>query len=124
MKSLLAIVPVLGSLASIALGMVGFVRPKFFMGVTGLQPASPLGNLEMRAIFGGCLTTLGAVCLITAAPAAYLLAGLLWLASATVKLVFMRLDKVPLQDLLMGLAGDLPVGLAMLSGFWIYASAP
>ena len=30
----------------------------------------------------------------------------------------MRLDKVPLRTLLTGLAGDLPIGLAMLSGFW------
>jgi len=34
----------------------------------------------------------------------------------------MRLDKVALGTLLPGLAGDLPIGLAMLSGFWIYGA--
>jgi len=118
MSTLVGALPALGSIASIILGIVGLVRPTFFMNVTGLQPSSPLGKLEMRAIFGGCLTTLGTVTLITAAPAAYLLAGLLWLSSATVKLLLMRLDKVPLRAMLTGLAGDLPIGLAMLSGCW------
>ncbi|HPD46473.1 MAG TPA: hypothetical protein P5279_07400 [Anaerohalosphaeraceae bacterium] len=118
MSTLLSILPLLGSLASIVLGLIGLIRPAFFMRVTDLQPTSPKGKLEMRAIFGGCLIALGLVCLVTAAPAAYLLAGLLWLSSATVKLALMRLDKVPLRTLLTGLAGDLPIGLAMLSGFW------
>ncbi len=119
MNTYLAVAPVLGSVLTMVLGLVGLSKPAFFMRICGFAPPSSLGTLEIRAIFGGCLLTLGAVCLLTAAPAAYLTAGLLWLASASVKLVFMRIDKVPLRALLAGLAGDLPVGLLMLSGFWI-----
>jgi len=122
MSPLLTVAPILGSIATITLGIVGLVRPGFFMGVCGLEPSSHRGKLEMRAIFGGCLITLGAVCLITAAPAAYLMAGALWLASAAVKLMLMRFDKVSFWALLPGLAGDLPIGLSMLSGFWVYGA--
>ncbi|MBE0537094.1 MAG: hypothetical protein IH624_15645 [Phycisphaerae bacterium] len=116
----LTLAPVSGSIACMILGVVGLLRPKFFMSVCGLKPSTPMGTLEMRAVFGGCLFTLGAVCLITAAPAAYLTAGLLWLTSAAVKLMLMRFDDVPFGALLAGLAGDLPLGLLMLSGYWIY----
>ena len=68
MSTLLSILPLLGSLASIVLGLIGLIRPAFFMRVTDLQPTSPKGKLEMRAIFGGCLIALGLVCLVTAAP--------------------------------------------------------
>jgi len=119
MQGILHALPIMGSVITMVLGGIGLVRPEFFLRICGLQPRTNMGTLEIRAVFGGCLITLGVVCLVSGAPFAYLLAGLLWLTSGGVKLTLMRVDKVSLRSMLLGLAGDIPLGVFMLSGYWV-----
>lgn len=114
----LQVAPIVGSSLCMGLGLVGLFRPSVFMRMCSLKPSGPAGTLEIRAIFGGCLIALGAVTLATASALVYLTAAILWFSSAIVKIVFMLIDKATFISLIPGLAGDIPLGLLMLAGWF------
>lgn len=117
------IIPVVGSLLSIGLGVFGLLKPKALAESTGIQPINALGVMELRALFGGVMLVLGLCALIGRQPVIYLVTGLAFIGGAIVKLISLSIDRPPVSKALPGILFDLLVGLALFSGYF-FSSVP
>jgi hypothetical protein len=112
------IVPIIGSILTIGLGVFGLLKPKTLGAATGIQPINASGVMELRALFGGVLLVLGLCALIARQPDIYLVTGLAFVGASIVKLISLSVDRPPVSQVLPGILFDLIVGLALSSGFF------
>lgn len=112
------IVPIIGSILTIGLGVFGLLKPTAMGAATGIAPVNELGVMELRALFGGILLVLGMCALIGRQPVIYLVTGLAFVGASTVKLVSLSIDRPPVSQALPGILFDLLVGLAIFSGYF------
>ncbi len=86
------ILKIISCIGTVATGLLATLRPSVVPGFTGLETTGPRGVTEIRSIFGGLFIGLGAFPLIVAAPVAFQMLGVMYLAIAVVRLVSMVLD--------------------------------
>ena len=117
MDTVFAIAPLVGAALSLALGIVGLLRPQIIATGAGVLVEGPHGLSELRALLGGILFSLGMVCLITREPAAFLAAAAAWLGAAVAKLISLALDRPDPGKVVPGLVLDALIGFALLAGY-------
>jgi hypothetical protein len=100
-----------------ALGIAVAIKPDA-IGRVGVTATTPLGRTELRAVFGGMFIAMGAVCLITGHPYAYLAAGCMWLGDAFVRVFALFADRPRLTEGLTVLGLGVLMGALLISGFW------
>ena len=116
----LAQVPsVFGVLAVLVVGAGVVFRPEA-LEVVGVSAVTPLGRTEVRAVFGGMFVAMGAVCLVTRHPYAFLTVGALWLGDAAVRVFAILVDRPKPAEALAVLAVGTIVGALIVSGFWAW----
>jgi hypothetical protein len=108
----------LGSALSVLAGGIGLFRPDKVAAILGIDRADLLSIVELRAVFGGMLTTLGISCIVLRQPQVYLVAGLAYVALAFVKVIALVVDKPLPGKVVPGLVVDASIGLLLVAGFW------
>jgi hypothetical protein len=109
----------IAALAVLVLGVIVAVKPDAVERV-GVRAVTPLGRTELRAVFGGMFVAMGAACLVTANPYAYLTAGAMWLGDAFVRVFAIFADRPKPAEGLAVLATGAAIGALLLSGFWTH----
>lgn len=85
------------ALLTIGLGLFGFLAPRYTLGALDLrQGDTAMGLSEMRASVGGLFVAVGAVCLITGAPAAYLMLGVVYAGAGLGRALSLIVDRPPM----------------------------
>lgn len=110
---------VIGALVVFTFGVIAAIKPHVLEKI-GVTASTALGRTEVRAVFGGMLAAMGAACLITQHPYAYLTAGTIWLGDALVRVFALFADCPRLAEGLSVLAVGTLLGAALLSGFWTW----
>ncbi len=105
------------AVAVLVLGVIVALKPTA-LEIVGVTAATPVGRTEIRAVFGGMFMAMGAVCLITQHPYAYLTSGALWLGDAFVRALALLVDRPRLAEGLAVLVTGLVIGGLLMSGFW------
>jgi hypothetical protein len=75
-----------GALVTLALGLLGLVRPRAAARLVDLEPRGRLGGSELRATYGGLFAALGLFALATRDEVAFTLVGAAWLGAAAARL--------------------------------------
>lgn len=80
------------ALFSIALGLIGWLAPRYTMGAVQLSELGPMGPSEIRAASGALFVGLGVGALVLGTPAAYAMIGFAWGFAAIGRLTSIVLD--------------------------------
>ncbi|NPV78064.1 MAG: DUF4345 family protein [Anaerolineae bacterium] len=91
--NILLILKILCALATIAVGLISFLRPRSIKGFTGLEAPGPRGIAEVRAVLGGLFIGLGLAPFLLPVPAVYQALGIAYLAIAVARTVSLFLDR-------------------------------
>ncbi len=83
----------LGALATLALGVLGLLRPQVAAELVGVIPRGRLGTSEIRATYGGLFAALGAFVLVAQDSVAFIMLGAAWLGTALGRLLSVVLDE-------------------------------
>jgi hypothetical protein len=81
-----------GAVVTLALGLLGLVRPDLAARFTSVEPVGLVGRSEVRATYGGLFFALGAAALWSADPLACRVVGLAWAGAAAGRLLSAWLD--------------------------------
>ncbi len=84
---MLEMLPLIGAVITIGLGLVGFVLPNAAATMVGIDAPSGLARSEIRATYGGLFIGLGACCLWFQSPEMFLVVGSGWCAAALARCV-------------------------------------
>lgn len=112
--SLLEILKLAIALATIATGLISFVRPRSVTGFTGLEPRGPRGISEIRAVLGGLFVGAGLAPLIYAVPEVYRTLGLVYLAIGIARTFSIVYDRSTERSNLISLAVEIVFGVLLL----------
>jgi hypothetical protein len=74
--SLIQLLKITSALATIGIGIMSFLRPRYVLSVTGLKSPGARGISEIRAILGGMFIALGLAPLLLNDPIAYQMLGI------------------------------------------------
>ena len=107
--------PVVGALATCALGLLGLLAPNVAAAFTSLRPEGLLGRSEIRATYGGLFLALGAGALVLRSPEVFLMLGLAWLGAAAGRLVSVVVDRSTEVKNFGGIAFEGAIGLLFLA---------
>lgn len=118
--NLAMIIPIIGSVLTLCLGLVGLAKPNVLAIPSGLQAMNELGTMELRALFGGVFTVLGLSAIVFRQPEVFLVAGLVLIGAAVVKIISLTRHRLLAKLAAPGIAFDLFVGMAVASGYCIY----
>ena len=89
------------ALLTIALGLFGFLAPRYTAEALDLQTVgSTMGFSELRASAGGLFVAVGLTCLMTGAPWAYGMLGVAYAGAACGRLVSIVVDGPPMPKAL------------------------
>ena len=84
------------ALASVGLGAIGWLAPRYTMGVLDLETTtSTMGVSEIRAASGALFIGLGLGALFIGSPAAYAMVGFAWGGAAIGRMTSLALDEAP-----------------------------
>lgn len=84
------------ALASIGLGAVGWLAPRYTMGVLDLSTAgSTMGVSEIRAASGALFIGLGLGAIVLGTPTAYAMVGFAWAGAAIGRITSIAIDDAP-----------------------------
>ena len=81
------ILPLIGAVITMGLGLLGFMAPGFVAGMVAIEAESGLARSEVRATYGGFFLGLGGSCLWFQSPAMYLVVGIAWCLAAVARLI-------------------------------------
>jgi hypothetical protein len=109
----LMILKIVAALATVATGLLAFVKPSAAYGFTGLNALGVRGVSEIRAIFGGLFIGLGIAPLILGADA-YLMLGIGYLAIAATRALSIVYDKSYAQSNLISLGIEIVLGVILV----------
>ena len=84
------------ALASVGLGAIGWLAPRYTMGVLDLQPnGSTMGTSATRAASGALFIGLGLGAIALGTPSAYAMVGFAWAGAAIGRITSLALDDAP-----------------------------
>ena len=109
----LTILKIIAALATVATGLLAFIKPSAAYGFTGLNANGVRGVSEMRAIFGGLFIGLGVAPLFLGAIA-YQMLGIAYLAIAVARLIPIVVDKSYAQSNLISLGIEIVLGIILV----------
>ena len=112
--SILSIVKIVFAIATIAIGLLAFVRPASVTRLTGLVMPGPRAVSEVRASLGGLFIGLGVAPLIYPIPAAYHVLGLGYAAAGAARLFSIIVDKSTERTNLIFLASEIVFAVVLL----------
>ena len=93
---MIELINILLALTSIALGAIGWLAPRYTMGVLDLSATgSTMGVSEIRAASGALFIGLGLGALVLGTPAAYAMVGFAWAGAAIGRITSIFLDEAP-----------------------------
>ena len=81
------ILPLIGAVITIGLGLVGFMLPNVAASMVGIEAANGLARSEVRATYGGFFLGLGGSCLWFQSPAMYFVVGIAWCLAAVARFI-------------------------------------
>jgi len=113
MTQILALV---GAGLTVALGMLGLVRPEVAADLVGVVPEGSLGRSEIRATYGGLFLGLGGACLWLRSPEAYLVVALAWLSAAAARLVAIAIERNVSKENAVGVVVEAGIGGLLMAG--------
>lgn len=108
-----------GSAITLALGLLGLLRPEAAARFTSLQPVGRIGRSEIRATYGGFFVALGACGLLWREPTAWTVVGLAWLGAALGRTLSVPLDASGEAKNLGGIVFEGLIGVALLAPHWL-----
>jgi hypothetical protein len=111
---ILQILKIVAALATVATGCISLVRPRSIRGFTGLEAAGPRGITEIRAVLGGLFIGLGLAPFLLAAPQAYQVLGIAYLAIGAVRAVSMVFDRSVMSSNTVSLAVEIVFGILLV----------
>jgi hypothetical protein len=107
------VLKVIAAVATIATGVLAFVKPSAAYGFTGLNASGVRGVSEFRSIFGGLFIALGAAPLFMGSVA-YQMLGVGYLAIAAARSFSIVYDKSYAQSNLISLVIECVLGLILI----------
>jgi hypothetical protein len=107
-----------GAVLTVAFGLFGALAPRRAAAFVSIVPQGGLGLAEVRATYGGLFLALGAACLYTQSPQAYLTAGAAWLGAALLRTLSLLLERIRSLRGVGGVVIEMAVGLLLLRGAW------
>lgn len=105
-----------GALLSVALGLLGLLRPEAAAKLVSISALGPVGRSEIRATYGGLFIGLGLACLLVPQPAAWLTAGSAWAGAALARTMSMLIDGSRDPKNMGGIALEGAIAALLLSG--------
>ncbi len=105
-----------GAGITVALGMLGLLRPDVAADIVGISTEGALGRSEVRATYGGLFVGLGAACLWLRSPEAYLVAALAWLGAAFARVVAVGVEREASKENVAGVVVEAGIGGLLLVG--------
>ena len=112
--SILTILKYIALLATVATGLLAFIKPDAVYGFTGLTAQGARGVSEVRAVFGGLFIALGIAPLVLGAPAAYRMMGFGYLAIAITRSISIVVDKSYAQSNIISLVIEILFGAVLV----------
>lgn len=82
----------IGALTTLALGLMGLLRPSAAAAFTSIEPIGPVGVSEIRATYGGLFAAMGAWALWAQSPAVFGVLAVAWAGAALGRLVSVAVD--------------------------------
>ena len=110
---ILIVLKVIAAVATIATGLLAFVKPAATYGFIGLNANGVRGVSEIRAIFGGLFIGLGLAPLFLGTPV-YQMLGIGYLAIAAARSFSIVFDKSFAQSNLISLATEVVLGIILI----------
>ena len=110
--NILSILKIVAALATVATGLLAFVKPDAVYGFTGLTAPGARGVTEVRAVFGGLFIALGL------APiwlGQYQILGIGYLVIAVTRTISIILDKSYAQSNFISLAIEIVFGAILVA---------
>ena len=109
------ILKLIAALATIATGLISFIRPRSVFTFTGLTAPGARGITEIRAILGGCFIGLGvAPLLLGNGNVAYQVLGITYLTIALTRGYGLIVDKSVEQSNLISIVIEVVLGVILL----------
>ena len=110
---ILGVLQIIAALATVATGLLAFIKPAAAYGFIGLNANGVRGVSEIRAIFGGLFIALGLAPLFLGSTA-YRMLGIGYLAIAAARLFSMVFDKSYAQSNIISLAIEIVLGFILV----------
>ena len=107
------ILKLIAALATVATGLLAFIKPTAAYGFTGLNANGVRGASEVRAIFGGLFIGLGLAPLFLGTTA-YLMLGIGYLAIAAARAFSILFDRSYAQSNLISLLIEIVLGILLV----------
>ncbi|MEZ5501712.1 MAG: hypothetical protein R3E50_03275 [Halioglobus sp.] len=116
MDMLIDWLPRIGAMLTVALGLVGFFKPRVITDAQQIGLGSPMAYSEARVVFGGLHLGGGVMALVLNEPLIYMTLGVAWSFGLLARFYSMVVDKTNLQQSLPGIVVDAVMALLFLSG--------
>lgn len=116
MELLLEWLPRVGAILTVALGLVGFFKPRLITDGQQIELNSPMALSEARVVFGGLHLGGGIMALILHQPLIYMTLGVAWSFALLARFYSMVADKTSLQHSMPGIVVDATMAFLFLSG--------
>jgi uncharacterized membrane protein len=111
--NVLLIFKIIAAIATVATGILAFIKPAATYRFIGLNANGPRGVSEIRAIFGGLFIALGAVPLFLGSVA-YQMLGIGYLAIAAVRSFSIVFDKSYARSNIISLITEIVLGIILV----------
>jgi hypothetical protein len=108
--------PRVGAILTVALGLVGFFKPRLITDGQQIELKSPMALSEARVVFGGLHLGSGVMALALQEPLIYMTLGVAWSVGLLARFYSMVADKTSLQHSLPGIVVDAGMAFLFLSG--------
>ena len=116
MEMLIEWLPRFGAILTVALGLVGFFKPRLITDGQQIELGSPMALSEARVVFGGLHLGSGIMALILHEPLIYMTLGVAWSFGLLARFYSMVADKTSLRHSMPGIVVDAIMALLLLSG--------
>ncbi len=116
METFLEWLPRIGAILTVALGLVGFFKPRLITDGQQIELKSPMALSEARVVFGGLHLGGGTMALALHEPLVYMTLGVAWSVGLLARFYSMVADKTSLQHSLPGIVVDATMAFLFLSG--------
>ena len=116
MEMLIEWLPRIGAILTVALGLVGFFKPRLITDGQQIELGSPMALSEARVVFGGLHLGSGIMALILHEPLIYMTLGVAWSFGLLARFYSMVADKTSLRHSMPGIVVDATMALLLLSG--------
>jgi len=117
-RHLIAQLPLISAVVTIALGALGLLNPNGAQRLTGVRASAREGTSEVRATYGGFFLALGILALVTREPWVYATVGAGWSGAAGARLLSLFVDKAWTPKNMGGVLFEAAVGAGFLAS-WI-----